>query len=191
MARARNSDGAARAAPPLYILIGFIPLILRQQPSESGRLCMAYITLARPPPSKPGTRSCVIQGRSQPSRCSHTASVPWASYRLTPQQIDWTIGDEATALPDGLVRPPVWRKSVEEEMKILGEQMKEEPNVGRGEPTSGLEPLTCSLRVCGQGLLGVAHACNFRIDRPVSFLCFALCCTVLRSRWCQNGVRST
>jgi hypothetical protein len=36
----------------------------------------------------------------------------------------------------------VWRKSVEEEMKILGEQMKEEPNVGRGEPTSGLEPLT-------------------------------------------------
>jgi hypothetical protein len=38
----------------------------------------------------------------------------------------------------------VWRKSVEEEMKILGEQMKEEPNVGRGEPTSGLEPLTLS-----------------------------------------------
>jgi hypothetical protein len=24
------------------------------------------------------------------------------------------------------------------------------------EPTSGLEPLTCSLRVCGQWLLGVA-----------------------------------
>jgi len=27
-------------------------------------------------------------------------------------------------------------------MKILGEQMKEEPKVERGEPTSGLEPLT-------------------------------------------------
>jgi hypothetical protein len=32
-------------------------------------------------------------------------------------------------------------------MKILGEQMKEEPKVERGEPTSGLEPLACSLRV--------------------------------------------
>jgi len=29
-------------------------------------------------------------------------------------------------------------------MKILGEQMKEEPKVEKGEPTSGLEPLTCS-----------------------------------------------
>jgi hypothetical protein len=84
-------------------------------------------------------------------RCSPTGSVPWASYRLTPQQIDWTIGDEATALPDGFVRPLAWSKSVEEQMKILGEQMKEEPKVERGEPTSGLEPLTCSLRVCGQG----------------------------------------
>jgi hypothetical protein len=27
-------------------------------------------------------------------------------------------------------------------MKILGEQMKKEPIVERGEPTSGLEPLT-------------------------------------------------
>ena len=79
--------------------------------------------------------------------CSPTGSVLWASYRLTPQQIDWTIGDEATALPDGLVRPPAWSKSVEEQMKILGEQMKEEPKVERGEPTSGLGPLTCSLRV--------------------------------------------
>ena len=170
-----------RAAPPLYILIGFIPLILRQQPSESGRLCMAYITLARPPPSKPGTRSCVIQGRSQPSRCSHTASVPWASYRLTPQQIDWTIGAEATALPDGLVRPPVWRKSVEEQMKILGEQMKEEPNVGRGEPTSGLEPLTCSLRVCGQWLPSVARACESRINKGFFVLCLAHHCRVLHA----------
>jgi hypothetical protein len=52
------------------------------------------------------------------------------------------MGDEATALPDGLVRPAAWSHSVEEQMKILGEQMKEEPKVGRGEPTSGLEPLT-------------------------------------------------
>jgi hypothetical protein len=43
-------------------------------------------------------------------------------------------------------------------MKILGEQMKEEPKVERGEPTSGLEPLTCSLRVCGHVLQGIAIA---------------------------------
>jgi hypothetical protein len=60
-----------------------------------------------------------------------------------------------------------------------------------GEPTSGLEPLTCSLRVSGQWLLGVAGACKYRIDRSISFLCLALCCTVLRSRWCQSGVRSS
>src|SRR5215212_4226514 len=112
---------------------------------------MAYITPARPPRSEPGTRSCVIQARSQPSRCSHTGSVPWASYRLTPQQIDWTIGDEATALPDGLVRPAAWSHSVEEQMKILGEQMKEEPKVERGEPTSGLEQLTPAHYECAVG----------------------------------------
>src|SRR5215211_312999 len=151
---------------------------------------MAYITPARPPRSEPGTRSCVIQTRSQPSRCSPTASVPWASYRLTPQQIDWTIGDEATALPDGHVRPPAWSKSVEEQMKILGEQMKEEPKVERGEPTSGLEPLTCSLRVITQALQGVARTCKSRIFRGVSFPCLAECCTELRSRWYQSGIRS-
>ena len=32
------------------------------------------------------------------------------------------------------------------------------------EPTSGLEPLTCSLRVCGQGLLSVAGVCEYHID---------------------------
>jgi hypothetical protein len=113
--------------------------------------------------------------------CSPTGSVLWASYRLTPQQIDWTIGDEATALPDGLVRPPAWSKSVEEQMKILGEQMKEEPKVERGEPTSGLEPLTCSLRVCGHWLLSVARACNFRIDNGSSVPCDAHYCTGLRA----------
>jgi hypothetical protein len=31
------------------------------------------------------------------------------------------------------------------------------------EPTSGLKPLSCSLRVCGQWLLRVAQACKTRI----------------------------
>jgi hypothetical protein len=45
-----------------------------------------------------------------------------------------------------------------------------------------------SLRVCGQGLLGVAGDCKFRISRRFSLLWFAVHFTVLRSRWYQSGV---
>src|SRR5215212_7030181 len=55
-----------------------------------------------------------------------------------------------------------------------------------GEPTSGLEPLTCSLRVIHQALLGVARGCKSPISNGFSFPWLALCCTVLRSRWCQE-----
>jgi hypothetical protein len=49
-----------------------------------------------------------------------------------------------------------------------------------GEPTSGLEPLTCSLRVCGQWLLSVAHACNSRIGKGFPILSIAHYCRALR-----------
>jgi hypothetical protein len=42
-----------------------------------------------------------------------------------------------------------------------------------GEPTSGLEPLTCSLRVCGQWLLVVAWDCKSRIGDGFSVPCIA------------------
>ena len=58
-----------------------------------------------------------------------------------------------------------------------------------GEPTSGLEPLTCSLRVIHQAFQGCAADCNPRISRPISLLCLAECCTVLRSRWYQSGIK--
>jgi hypothetical protein len=48
-----------------------------------------------------------------------------------------------------------------------------------------------SLRVIGQGLQGFAEACKSRIDEPISFLYLAACCTVLRSRWYQSGVRTS
>src|SRR5215208_6196712 len=48
------------------------------------------------------------------------------------------------------------------------------------EPTSGLEPLTCSLRVCGQGLLRVAQLCNSRISKRSFVPSFARCCWALR-----------
>ena len=35
---------------------------------------------------------------------------------------------------------------------------------------------------------GVYLGLQFLISRPLSFLCLALCCTVLRYRWCQSGV---
>src|SRR5215216_3610524 len=56
------------------------------------------------------------------------------------------------------------------------------------EPTSGLEPLYCSLRVISQALHGVARSCKSRISRRLSLLCLASCCTVLRSRWYQDGI---
>jgi hypothetical protein len=59
------------------------------------------------------------------------------------------------------------------------------------EPTSGLEPLTCSLRVIKRVLQGLARVCESPLSKPISFLCLALCCTALRSRWCQSGVNIT
>src|ERR671921_1457464 len=47
----------------------------------------------------------------------------------------------------------------------------------------------CSLRVITQALQGCAQDCKCRISKPVTFLRLAECCTVLRSRWCQSGVR--
>jgi hypothetical protein len=49
-----------------------------------------------------------------------------------------------------------------------------------GEPTSGLEPLTCSLRVCGQWLLNVARVCKSRLDKGFSVPSIAHYCRVLR-----------
>jgi hypothetical protein len=59
------------------------------------------------------------------------------------------------------------------------------------EPTSGLEPLSCLLRVIIHVLQGFARGRKCRISKGVSFLCFALGCTVLRSRWCQSDVNVT
>ena len=47
------------------------------------------------------------------------------------------------------------------------------------------------LRVIHQALQGFAGQCKSCIDKLVSFLRFAPCCTVLLSRWCQSGVRSS
>src|ERR687889_961779 len=57
------------------------------------------------------------------------------------------------------------------------------------EPTSGLEPLSCSLRVIHQVLQGVARGCKSRISKGYSLLRVAPRCTVLRSRWCQSGAQ--
>ena len=45
------------------------------------------------------------------------------------------------------------------------------------------------LRVIGHVLLGGARVCKSRISKRVSFLGLALCCTVLRSLWCQSGIK--
>jgi hypothetical protein len=48
-----------------------------------------------------------------------------------------------------------------------------------------------SLPVIIHVLQGFAQGCECGISKPVSLLRLALCCTVLRSRWCQSGIRST
>jgi hypothetical protein len=47
------------------------------------------------------------------------------------------------------------------------------------------------LRVINSVLQGVAPACKSCISKPISLPQLALCCTVLRSRWCQSGVNVT
>ena len=49
----------------------------------------------------------------------------------------------------------------------------------------------CSLQVIIHVLQRLARSCKHRISKLVSFLCLVLRCTVLRSRWCQSGVRRT
>jgi|SRR5215216_274920 hypothetical protein len=59
------------------------------------------------------------------------------------------------------------------------------------EPTSGLEPLTCSLRVIIQVSQGFARACRYRIFKPISF---STLCVLHRiafpeaSEWCQESL---
>jgi hypothetical protein len=48
-----------------------------------------------------------------------------------------------------------------------------------------------SLRVIGHALRGVARGCKSPISRRLLLLRLAPCCTVLRSRWCQSGVKRT
>ena len=85
----------------------------------------------------------------------------------------------------GVRRPPdsCWRPSL---LRAFGLSMGKSR-----EPTSGHKnrlPLL-QLRVTSQVLQGLAGVCKSRISRLISFLWFALCCTVLRSRWCQSGVK--
>jgi hypothetical protein len=58
-----------------------------------------------------------------------------------------------------------------------------------GEPTSGLEPLTCSLRVITQPLQGCAGGCKYPLSKGFPLLRLAESCTVLRSQWCQSGIK--
>jgi uncharacterized protein YjbI with pentapeptide repeats len=43
---------------------------------------------------------------------------------LTQEQIEWTIGSNETALPEGLDRPQSWSKSTEEQTKIVQERLE-------------------------------------------------------------------
>jgi hypothetical protein len=42
-----------------------------------------------------------------------------------------------------------------------------------------------------EALQGFAQACKSRISKRFPLLQFAVCCTVLRSRWCQSGIKTS
>jgi hypothetical protein len=46
-----------------------------------------------------------------------------------------------------------------------------------------------SLRVITQALQGCAQDCKYPLSKGVPLLLLAESCTVLRSRWCQSGVK--
>ena len=50
-------------------------------------------------------------------------------------------------------------------------------------------PGLLQLLVIIHALQGFAEACKTRISKPLSFLWLAARCTVLRSRWCQSGIK--
>jgi len=62
------------------------------------------------------------------------ADLRWAHLEgtigLTPEQIEWTIGNEMTILPDGLVRPPTWSKSYPEQSSLIRKGLEQESNSG-------------------------------------------------------------
>src|SRR5215203_869223 len=47
----------------------------------------------------------------------------------------------------------------------------------------------CSLRVIIDAFQRLAGACKSHMDKLFSILYFAACCTVLRSRWYQSGIK--
>ncbi len=86
-------------------------------------------------------------------------------------------------------RYPLVRERVPRRLRVirvsgLGKTIQEEP-------TSRLEPLTCSSRVIIQVLRRIARSCVSPIPRPVTFRRFAPCCTVFRSKWYQSGTRKS
>jgi hypothetical protein len=94
----------------------------------------------------------------------------------------WTIIEPL--LPAEPLRPNGGRTRVPDRAAFAGIMLQE-----KREPTSGLEPLYCSLRVIGQALQGFARGCKSRISKRLSLLQVAACCTVLRPRCCQSGVK--
>ena len=70
----------------------------------------------------------------------------------------------------------------------MGPRIEQVSRIGRTDERTRTADLI-SLRVIIQVLQGFAQGCRSPISKPLSFLCLALCCTVLRSRWCQTGIK--
>src|SRR5215204_4294737 len=127
--------------------------ILRPQTRYKGRGCYAPARVSQPP--KPGHISQTLNARE------FSYSTCFTLQPLVARQCRGRgFGIESTA-DVLLTKPSILVSGTFHFYGICRQNM---------EPTSGLEPLTCSLRVIGQVLQGFAEACKCRISKPISFL---------------------
>src|SRR5215218_453051 len=100
-------------------------------------------------------------------------------------------GKSPTVSPD--LFPPFYSRGqcgdVLQNPSVWGDQVGAVIFRPKPEPTRGLEPLTCSLRVIIGAFPGVAGGCKTRIPKRLSLPQLAQPCRVLRPRWCQSSVK--
>src|ERR687889_230475 len=158
-----------------------------------------------PPQIKPLRNDMIIVGRSMPvleadvfteAHDSASNSVMSRPFGLMLQALDDLRPDEVYVCTGASPQYALWGELMSTRAIILGAagavvdgysrdtrgllQVRNYVRYLEGEPTSGLEPLTCSLRVCGQWLLGVAQVCKSRISKVFSILSITHYCRVLR-----------
>jgi hypothetical protein len=140
---------------------------------RKGRGCYAPALVPQPPKPKHIAQTVSARGSAYATRCTLQPLV------VRQCRGDVALGQESTA--DVLLTKP--SMSCRRLSVFTGFAGKKESR----RADSNRLPLL-QLRVIGHVLQGFAEACKSRINKRLSLLRVALCCTVLRSRWYQSGI---